>query len=163
MKLPKAATSFLIAFLFAVGPISGAPTDAPALGAQGLPKLYGEPTVEIFNVRSDVAIAVEYGPDRTACELLIAHSQSLIERAAPSTLISAPVVSDLLQQLVPVSARGKQTSSDNVQVEDTTMLKTDYENVSIRRACSSPSCASSDQSQDVRTGDLPQDRLPETL
>ena len=97
-------------------------------------------------------MAVEYGADRMPCELLISHAQSIIERnTEPPPPISSSAVSDLLQELVPVATRGKQINTDDVQIGGNTLLKTDYETVSIRRECSSHSCVSSNQDQDIRT------------
>ena len=133
-------------FLFA-----GPPTGPSVPGAEEMHRRYGEPNIEFFDVRSGIAIAVEYGPDRLACEVSIGHKQSLLERQSPPPPISSRVVTELLQQLVPVAARGKQISSNSVQIEDNVQLKTDYDNVSIRRLCSAPSCLASDQDQDLRT------------
>ena len=127
-------------------------TDASAPSAQGLRKLYGEPTMERFAVRSGITVAVQYGPDRTACQLLIAPVQSLLELQEPiPPSMSSRDVSDVLQELIPVAIRGKQINSTSIEVGGKALLKTDYENVSIERICSSQSCVSSNESQDVRT------------
>ena len=65
--------------------------------------------------------------------------------------MSSKGVSDLLQEVLPAATRGKQIDSNTVEVQSFTLLKTDYENVSIRRFCSSPSCVSSTEKQDLRT------------
>jgi hypothetical protein len=97
-------------------------------------------------------MAVQYGPDRVACELLIGHAQSLVQRdTQPPSPISSQDVSGLLQELVPAAIRGKLISSAPVPIESSTLLETDYETVSIRRECSAPSCVSSKQDQDLRT------------
>lgn len=141
------ATLVLFACLF-----SDTPGLAPAPTAESLHKLYGEPYVEFFTARSGIAVAVQYGPDRMACELLIGHQQSLTQRdTQPPPSISSAAVSDLLQELVPVASRGKQINSDTVQIVTSTMITTEYEAVSIRRECSSASCASSNQNLDIRT------------
>jgi hypothetical protein len=145
MKLP--AAWLVIVFLF-----SGAPTESPAPNAQALHKRYGDASIEFFDVGGGIALAVQYGPDRVACELLIGHEQSLIQRdSQPPPPVSSAAVSDLLQELVPVATRGKQIAADTTSIETTTLLKTDYETVSIRRECSAPSCVSSNQNQDIRT------------
>jgi hypothetical protein len=127
-------------------------TDASAPSAQGLRKLYGEPTMERFAVRSGITLAVQYGPDRTACELLIAPVQSLLELQEPiPPSMSSRDVSDVLQEMIPVATRGKQINSTTIQAGGNALLKTDYENVSIERICSLQSCVSSNENQDVRT------------
>ena len=146
MRLAATIPAILILFLF-----SGAPIDSAAPDAQELHKRYGVPNIEFFDVSSGIAIAVEYGPDRMACELLIGRKQSLIRWQSADTPISSKVVSALLQELVPVAERGKQLSSTSADIVDKVQLNIDYENVSIRRQCFTPSCVSSDQNQDLRT------------
>jgi hypothetical protein len=107
--------------------------------------------MERFAVRSGITLTAEYGPDRIACELLIAPTQALIELQTPIPPMSSKGVSDVLQEVLPVATRGKQINSDTVEVQSATLLRTDYENVSIRRFCSSPSCVSSSEKQDLRT------------
>jgi hypothetical protein len=65
--------------------------------------------------------------------------------------MSSQGVSDVLQELLPVATRGRQIDSTTVDIESKTLLKTDYENVSIRRFCSSQSCVSSKENQDLST------------
>ena len=146
MRLPVATASICLGCL-----LTGAPVDVLAPGEEGLHKLYGNPTMERFAVRSGITLTAEYGPDRIACELLIAPAQTLIELQTPIPPMSSKGVSDVLQEVLPVATRGKQINSDTVEVQSATLLKTDYENVSIRRFCSSPSCVSSSEKQDLRT------------
>ena len=112
---------------------------------------YGKPTMERFAARTGITLTVEYGPDRIACQLLIAPAQALIELQTPIPPMSSKGVSDVLQEVLPVAARGKQINSNTADVGSVTLLKTDYENVSIRRFCSSPSCVSSSEKQYLRT------------
>jgi len=127
-------------------------SDASAPNAQGLRKLYGEPTIERFAVRGGITLTVEYGPDGMACQFLIAPTQLLTDVQDPSPPpMSSQGVSAVLQEVIPVATRGKQTNSTTIQVGGNALLKTDYENVSIRRICSSLSCVSSNEKQDVRT------------
>ena len=147
MRLPLVSALIFFGCVF-----FGAPTDVSAPSSQGFHKLYGEPTMERFVALNGVTLTAEYGPDRLACQLLIAPRRMLIEVEDPSLLMSSQGVSAVLQELLPASARGKQVSSSTVQVDEAiTLLKTDYENVSIRRICSSQSCVSSNENQDLRT------------
>ena len=146
MRVSIATVSMLLGCL-----VTAAPIDVSAPSEQALHKVYGDPTMERFAVRSGITLTVEYGPDRMACRLLIAPAQTLVELQTPIPPMSSQGVSDVLQELLPVATRGKQINSTAVQVSVGTLLETDYENVSIRRFCSSPSCVSSSEKQDLRT------------
>ena len=74
MRLPVATASIFLGCALA-----GATVDVSPPGEEGLHKLYGNPTMERFAVRSGITLTVEYGPDRIACQLLIAPAQALIE------------------------------------------------------------------------------------
>ena len=93
----------------------------------GASQLCGNRTMERFAVRSGITLTAEYGPDRIACELLIAPSQTLIELQTPIPPMSSKGVSDVLQEVLPVATRGKQIDSDTVKVQSVTLLKADYE------------------------------------
>ena len=146
MTLPVATAAIFLGCL-----LTSTSVDVSAPGEEGLHKLYGNPTMERFAVRSGITLTAEYGPDRIACELLIAPAQTLIELHTPIPPMSSKGVSDVLQEVLPVATSGKQINSDTVEVQSVTLLKTDYENVSIRRFCSLPSCVSSNEKQDLRT------------
>jgi hypothetical protein len=119
--------------------------------AQNFHQLYGEPTMERFAVRNGITATVEYGPDRAARQILIAPRRLLVEVQSPDFLMSSPAVSGVLQELLPPVTRGRQVNANSIQVDGNTLLKTDYETLSIRRICSSPSCVSSSENQDLRT------------
>jgi hypothetical protein len=78
MRFPIAAALAFFGCLF-----SAAPTDVATPSAQQLRKLYGEPTMERFAVRSGITLTVEYSPDRTACQLLLAATQVLADVQEP--------------------------------------------------------------------------------
>jgi hypothetical protein len=82
---------------------------------------------------------------------LIAPGRLLVEVQSPDPPMSSSGVSGVLQELLPPASRGRQVNANSIQVDGNTLLKTDYENVSIRRICSSPSCVSSSENQDLRT------------
>jgi hypothetical protein len=146
MKLPIATASVLLGCLLTV-----VQTDVSAPNPQELHKLY-EPTMERFVVHSGITLTVEYGPDGRACQFLIAPKQALVELQSPIPPMSSESVSELLRQLLPIAMTGKQINSTAAQVNEAkTLLTTDYENVSVRRICSSPSCISSNENQDLRT------------
>jgi len=107
--------------------LAGAPADVSPPSEQGLHKLFGDPTMERFAVRSGITLTVEYGPDRMACQLLIAPAQSLVEVQMPIPPMPSRGVSVVLQELLPVATRGRQINSTTVQGGVGTLLKTDYE------------------------------------
>jgi len=140
------ATVGLVGWLFA-----SVPSEVSAPNAQDFHKLYGEASMERFDVRNGITVTVEYGPDRAACQILIAQRRLLVEVQSLDSPMSSPGVSGVLQELLPPVTRGRQINSDSIQVDGNTLLRTNYENVSIRRICSSPSCVSSSENQDLRT------------
>ena len=145
MKLPFAT-------VLAVGWLCAAiPGNVSAPSVEDVHKLYGEPTMERFAVGNGITVTVEYGPDRAACQILIAPRRLLVEVKSPDSPMSSPGVSRVLQELLPPATRGRQVDSSSIQVEGNTLLKTNYEKASIRRICSSPSCISSTENQDLRT------------
>ena len=146
MRLPIATASLFLGCLL-TGPLD----EVSAPSEEGLHKQYGKPTMERFAVRSGITLTVEYGPDRMACQLLIAPTQPLVQLQTPIPPMPSQGVSDVLQELLPVATRGKQINSNTLELDAGALLNTDYENVSIRRFCSSPSCVSSNEKQDLRT------------
>jgi hypothetical protein len=132
--------------------LSSFATDASAPNAQGLRKLYGEPTIERFAVRSGITLTAQYGSDGVVCEFLIAPTQLLLDVQDPAPPpMSSEGVSDVLQEVIPEATRGKRTNSTTIQVGGNTLLKTDYENVSIRRICTSQSCADAIPPEQLQT------------
>src|SRR3974390_2675703 len=127
MRLSIATPAILFASLFA-----GIPADISAPGANELHKLYGEPIMERYAVRSGISLTAEYGPDHRACQFLIAPEQWLVEVKEPGSLMSSKSVSAMLEELLPLTTRGNEINSATVQVEGNALLETDYQNVSIR-------------------------------
>jgi len=56
--------------------------------------------MERFAVRNGITLTAEYGPDRIACQLLIAPAQSLVDVRMPISRMSSQGVSDVLQELL---------------------------------------------------------------
>jgi len=125
--------------------------DLQAPSSPQLRKLYGEPTMERFAVRPGITLTAEYGSDRLACQFLIEPAQLLVEVKDQGPLMPSPVVSQILEEVVPVATRGKEIESNVVHVEGDKLLRAEYENVSIRRVCSVHTCGSSTENQDLRT------------
>jgi hypothetical protein len=78
MRFPIATASILLGCL-----LTGAPVDVSVPSEEGLHKVYGKPTMERFAVRSGITLTDECGPDRMACQLLIAPAQPLVELQTP--------------------------------------------------------------------------------
>lgn len=147
MKIPLQIGPILLGCLFLA-----IPNTVQAPGPQDFRRLYGEPTMERFAARDGITVTVEYGPDRLACQLLIEPQQLLVEVRNQGPPMSSQAIAEILDQVAPASMRGKQIGADNVQIEGDKLLRTDYENVSIRRDCAVVSaCGPSAQNQDLRT------------
>jgi hypothetical protein len=145
MKVPLLIAPILVGCLFP------ASSNMQAPGPQDFRKLYGEPAMERFTARDGITVTVEYGPDRLACQLLIEPQQVLTEVRNQGPAMSSEAILETLEQVVPASTRGKQISVDNVQIEGDRLLRTDYENVSIRRVCTVYACGPSPENRDLRT------------
>lgn len=77
--------------------------DLQAPSSQQLQKLYGAPTMERFAVRTGITLTAEYGSDRLACQLLVEPAQLLVEVKDQGPLMSSQVVSQVLEEVVPVA------------------------------------------------------------
>lgn len=146
MKIPILVGPTLLGCLFVA-----IPNNVQAPGPQDLRRLYGAPTMERFAARSGITVTVEYGPDRQACQLLIEPQQALVEVRNQGPAMSSQALLEILEQVVPASTRGKQIGADNVQIDGDRLVRTDYENVSIRRVCAVYACGPSTENQDLRT------------
>jgi hypothetical protein len=105
--------------------------------------------MERFTARPGISLAVEYGSDHLACEILIEPPPSLIHQEEQARLMSSEGVSEVLEEVAPVAMRGKEVNS-SVFVSGCNYARlTDYEHVSLMR--STHTCDPSSQDQDVRT------------
>ena len=98
MKLPF-ATVFAVGWLYA-----GIPANVSAPSVEDVHKLYGEPTMERFAVGNGITVTVQYGPDRAACQILIAPNRLLVAAKRLDSM-SSPGVSRVLQELLPPATR----------------------------------------------------------
>jgi len=109
---------------------------------------YGEPNIEHFAARPGISLAVEYGSDHLACQVVIEPPQSLIHQEEQARLMSSDGASQVLEEVAPVAIRGKET---NAMIDVTGCVQvhmTDYENVFIMRT--RHTCDASSLDQDVR-------------
>ena len=113
-------------------------------------KQYGEPDRERFAARPGISLTVEYGSDHLACQALTEPPQSLIQQEEPARLMSSEGVSEILEEVAPISMRGKEINTGYVSKRGCNEWRMmDYENVSIMR--SRHTCDHSSPDQDVRT------------
>jgi hypothetical protein len=122
---------------------------ALAPSSQELHNLYGEPRVETLSARPGIDLTVEYGTDRSACQMLIEPSKSLYGNEEQGTPMSSASVSEILEEILPGVERGKHINRivNMSGCNEAEIL--DYENVSIMR--SKHTCDPLSQNQDVRT------------
>jgi hypothetical protein len=145
MKL-VVTTVFVVGWLCA-----GIATNVLAPNVEDVYKLYGEPTMERFAVGDGITVTVQYRLGSSACQILIAPRRLLVEVKSPDPPMSSPGVSRVLRELLPPATGERSSIPVPVQVNGNSLLETDYEELSIRRICSSPSCISSIENQDLRT------------
>jgi len=119
-------------------------------GSPEMHRLYGEPILERFAARPGVNVTVEYGSDRSACEVRITPALSLPqeERLQAALLgqrptglsqteifqrMSSPDVSELIEQIAPEAMRGKDFGAGATQASCGAIETHEYENVRISR------------------------------
>jgi hypothetical protein len=94
---------------FAVLCIAGFAVLSGTLGGQSrevFKKKYGEPVSETFLVRPDIAVTATYAKDGRIIELLVAPRTAGLIKSRGTTL-SRDAVTAILDELVPLSERGK--------------------------------------------------------
>jgi hypothetical protein len=109
---------------------------------------YGEPDIERFAARPGISLAVEYGSDHLACQVLIEPPQSLIHQEEQARFISSESASQVLEEVAPIAMRGKEINSGIFVSGCNEARMTDYDNVFIMRT--THTCDASSLDQDVR-------------
>ena len=105
--------------------------------------------MERFAARPGISLAVEYGSDHLACQVVIEPPQSLIHQEEQARLMSSEDASQVLEEVAPVAMRGKETNPAMIDVSGCNKIHmTDYENVFIMRT--THTCDASSLDQDVR-------------
>jgi hypothetical protein len=114
---------------------------------------YGDPDLERFTVRPGISLTVQFGSDHLACQALLEPPQSLIHEEwippAQATLMPSPAVSEVLEELIPRSMRGKHISDSSLANGCSVGFITEYENVSIMRL--SHECGPYHSNRDIST------------
>jgi hypothetical protein len=112
---------------------------------------YGPSDLERFQVRPGISLTVQYGSDHQACQIVIGSLQPLIHQEGESQFISSDGVSEILEEVAPVAARGKQISGPGgFQSSCAVDTITDYEYVTISRVTSA--CRGASPDRDVGAG-----------
>jgi hypothetical protein len=107
---------------------------AAAQTPQELRNRYGEPDVERFSVRPGIGLAVEYGSDHLACQMLIQPPQHLLNGQEEQTFMRSETVTEILEEVVPVAARGLEKYDFHMVSGCNNIDGTEYENMSITRS-----------------------------
>jgi hypothetical protein len=107
---------------------------------------YGLSDLERFTVRPGITATVQYGADHLACQIQIEPYQSLVHQDAQPphipTVMPSKDVSEILEELAPVTTRGKELGQGSFQASCGGGQVNEYENVMILRtilACAPPS------------------------
>jgi hypothetical protein len=120
--------------MLVIGLIASAATLSLAPGAQDFRKHFGEPDSERFMARPGIALTVQYGSDHLACQMLIeSPRQLLLQKNSEGTALSPGKVTEILDEVVPVSTRGKELNHVVAEAGCNVFTSTIYENVSISR------------------------------
>jgi hypothetical protein len=106
---------------------------------------YGPSDLERFQVRPGISLTVQYGSDHQACQIIIGPFQPLIHQEGQSQFISSESVSEILEEVAPVAARGRQVGDSSFQSSCAVSTVTDYENVTISRGTSACRASSPDR------------------
>jgi hypothetical protein len=112
-----------------------AATVAVAQTSQELRNHYGDPEVERFNARPGVGLTVEYGSDRLACQILIQPPEHILSsQEQKARFMASETVTDILDEVVPLTTRGKKTGDFHMVSGCNAVDSTEYENVWITRS-----------------------------
>lgn len=75
--------------------------------ANSLHNVYGNPTREELSVRQGISVTVQYGRDLQVCEMRIHPTTVSLLLKEPETLMMPELVTEIIDELVPVRERGK--------------------------------------------------------
>lgn len=119
-----------------------------APSSQELHSRYGESNLERFMARSGIALTVEYGTDHSACWVLIEPPRALFHPEASLPLMSSDTVTEILEEIAPVNARGMSISSSIDSSGCAESRRTQYQGLTIDRVRNN--CLSSIPDHEVR-------------
>jgi hypothetical protein len=112
---------------------------AAAQTASDFATRYGDPDVERFVIRPKITLMVAYAPDRTGCQMIVQPKRPILKKDNESELIARDMVPEMLDELLPESAKESLlTNIEQVVGCDVQVLTTLYNvtiNASHERAC----------------------------
>jgi hypothetical protein len=107
---------------------------------------YGQSDLERFQVCPGISLTVQYGSNHRACQIVIGPLQPLIHQEGETQFVSSESISEILEEVAPVAARGKQISGNGgFQSSCAVDSIGDYENLTISRVTSACRAASPDR------------------
>lgn len=95
---------------------------------------YGEPSRERFAARPGISVTVEYDSNGLAHEELLEPPQPLLRQPNAETFMSSEAVTEVLEELVPLSSRGPEIGGMVTNSGCNQLRVTDYLFVSITRS-----------------------------
>ena len=102
--------------------------------ANWLHNAYGTPTREELSVRQGMSVTVKYGRDLQACEIRIHPSNSSLLMKEPETLMVPELVTEVIDELAPVTERGKGGLKTLSSAGCNQLSVIEFEDVTITRA-----------------------------
>jgi hypothetical protein len=117
----------LMLFLFVAAITASAQT------ASDLVARYGEPDAERFLVRPGVTLTVRYDGNRTACEMVIEPTISIMRQAEPGKYIPPELMDQIIDEVVTEADRGKLLFAAVTKSGCNDLETKDYENITIQR------------------------------
>jgi hypothetical protein len=111
------------------------------------------PAIETFTARPGINLSVRYGSDHRACKISITPAQSPdhqeLSPKQESSSMSSKDVSEILEDVAPVSLRGTKLSAGGFQSSCANRYVTEYENVTVMRGFNG--CDLSNPNHDIGT------------
>ena len=103
--------------------------------------------MEAFEVRPGISLTMQLGSDHRACQAQFQPTETLIHRGM-SKYMNSETVAEILEELVPARARGKDIGGASIRTSCGAMEITHYENAWIGHGMSM--CVSSESYRDFR-------------
>jgi hypothetical protein len=101
------------------------------VNASSLRARYGAPLErETFEVRPGIELLVDYGPNRQACRMQL-PSGAQYAGPAPAGAITRQQIDEVVEELVPLSTRGKEGNRMQMSMGMNTLSVVEYEHVRI--------------------------------
>ena len=85
---------------------------------------------ETFTVRPGIEMVVDYGPNKQVCRIQLPSGMQIVGSVPPSE-ITKQQIDEVLNEVVPLSIRGKKLNGGVMRLGAIAAYSTDYENVAI--------------------------------